>query len=102
MRAHGLCGGGFSVTVGGGGSSVGTGCGGLGGGGVASPGGTGNFQPSVVSARVSLPSGRTQGASASSRPSRAATVSATATGVLSTGYSGLGGSSGRTVGDPHL
>src|SRR5437762_425269 len=69
-RRRGFDGGGLAVTVGGAGRSTDTGTGGFGGGSVASPGGTGNFQPSVVTGKDSLPSGRTQGASVNNRPSR--------------------------------
>src|SRR5262245_38477332 len=66
--ARGRRGGWFSAIVGGGGNS--TGAGGFGGGRVASPGGTGNFQPSVETANLSAARGRTQGRSAKRRASR--------------------------------
>src|SRR5439155_26626731 len=65
----------FSVTVGGAGNSAGTGTGGFAGGSDTSPGGTGNFQPSVLTFSASLPTCRTQGASVKSRASRTFTDS---------------------------
>src|SRR5437899_7820027 len=44
------------------------------GGGSGSPGGVGNFQPSVATVSVNLPSGRTHGGSVNSRAARTSTV----------------------------
>src|SRR5438067_2048208 len=58
----------LAATVGGSGTATGTG--GLAGGSAASPGGTGNFQPSVQTVNLNLSSKRTQGRSVRSRAVR--------------------------------
>src|SRR5687767_2051795 len=73
MRARSRRGGGLAVTVGGGGNSTGTA--GLGGGAEDSPGGSGNFQPVVLTVSDNGPRDRAQGGSPSRRPARVVTAS---------------------------